>query len=283
MSSVATEYVGRSKAQKRISSVLFYVCLLAVLFAVSIPLIWMFLASFQTQAQIMSKEITLRFTPTFANYETVFERYDFVKPIINSFIVASLSTGFALLLGLPAAYAISRYRQQLLGMIILVVRFIPGITFLVPWYLLFSSMRLIDTYLALALSHMLINLPFIIWVMIPYYDSVPRELEEAARVDGSSVIGLFLRIMVPLSMPGIVTASLLSLIFSWNNLIFSIVLAGVKTQTLPLAILRFVSYANIDWGALMAAAVVITIPILIISLVTQRFIIQGLTAGAVKG
>jgi multiple sugar transport system permease protein len=257
--------------------------LLAVLFAVSIPLIWMFLASFQTQAQIMSKEITLRFTPTFANYETVFERYDFVKPIINSFIVASLSTGFALLLGLPAAYAISRYRQQLLGMIILVVRFIPGITFLVPWYLLFSSMRLIDTYLALALSHMLINLPFIIWVMIPYYDSVPRELEEAARVDGSSVIGLFLRIMVPLSMPGIVTASLLSLIFSWNNLIFSIVLAGVKTQTLPLAILRFVSYANIDWGALMAAAVVITIPILIISLVTQRFIIQGLTAGAVKG
>src|SRR5690606_12958996 len=123
--------------------------------------------------------------------------------------------------------------------------FIPGITFLVPWYLIFSQMGLIDTHLAMSLSHLLINLPFVIWIMIPYFDSLPKELEEAAIVDGSSILGVFIRIMVPLSVPGIITASLLSFIFSWNNLVFSMALSGPNTTTLPLAIFNFISYALI--------------------------------------
>lgn len=231
----------------------------------------------------MSMDKLFVFEPITGNYKTVFSDYEFVKPILNSLIIGVSSTLLAIVLGLPAAYSISRYKQTMLGLVILMVRFIPGITFLIPWYVIFSKLGLVDTHFALSLSHLLINLPFIIWIMIPYFDSLPKELEEAAIVDGSSILGLFLRIILPLSVPGVITSSLLSFIFSWNNLVFSMALAGGDTQTLPLAIFNFISYAAIDWGALMAAAVLITVPILVISLLSQRFIIQGLTAGAVKG
>jgi multiple sugar transport system permease protein len=130
---------------------------------------------------------------------------------------------------------------------------------------------------------MLVALPFVIWIMIPYFESLPRELEEAAWVDGSSRVGTFFRIILPLSGPGIITSSILSFIFSWNNFMFSLILSGTNTKTLPVAVFSFVSYSQINWGGLMAAAVVITAPILIISLFLQRYIIKGLTAGAVKG
>lgn len=281
--SVKSQSMLTRKQVKAASSVLFYAGLILILAVMLFPFIWMFLASFKTQVQIMSTNQLFIFQPITDNYKTVFSQYEFIKPILNSLIVGLGSTLLALLLGLPAAYSISRYKQNLLGIIILMVRFIPGITFLIPWFLIFSNLGLIDTHFALSLSHLLINLPFVIWIMIPYFDSLPRELEEAAIVDGSSILGLFVRIIIPLSVPGIITASLLSFIFSWNNLVFSMALAGGNTTTLPLAIFNFISYALIDWGALMAAAVIITIPILIISLITQRFIIQGLTAGAVKG
>ncbi|HJB37869.1 MAG TPA: carbohydrate ABC transporter permease, partial [Candidatus Acutalibacter ornithocaccae] len=140
-----------------------------------------------------------------------------------------------------------------------------------------------DTYLALILSHLLINVPFIVWVMIPYFESIPVELDEAAKVDGCRTLSAFLRVILPLTGPGLITTSLLSIIFSWNNFLFSLILAGGNTRTVPLALLSFVSYASVDWGAMMAAAVVITLPILVISLLAQKYIIAGLTAGAVKG
>jgi multiple sugar transport system permease protein len=275
---------SRSKRPAVIAeNAVFYIGLILVLVVMLFPFIWMMLASFKRQVDIMSVQRLFVFDPILDNYKSVFSQYKFAKPMMNSLIVAAASTLLAIVLGLPAAYSISRYRQHLLGLIILMVRFIPGITFLIPWFIIFSNLGLTDTHLALSLSHLLINLPFIIWLMIPYFDSLPRELEEAAIVDGSSLLGVFMRIVLPLSVPGIITASLMSFIFSWNNLVFSMALSGGRTQTLPLAMFNFITYASVDWGALMAAAVVITIPILVISLVTQRFIMAGLTAGAVKG
>jgi multiple sugar transport system permease protein len=119
--------------------------------------------------------------------------------------------------------------------------------------------------------------------MIPFFEAIPRELDEAARVDGCSIPSAFARVILPLSGPGVLSASILAFIFSWNNFMFSIVLATNRTKTLPVAIYNFISYAQIDWGGLMAAAVVITVPVLVLALVTQRFIVRGLTAGAVKG
>lgn len=256
---------------------------IVVIAAFLFPFFWMILASFKTQAQIMSNEHFLFFKPTLKNFYSVFEEHNFLRYIWNSFVVAFFSTLFGLILGLPAAYAIAKFKQHGLGLIILIARIIPGISFMIPWFIIFSNLGLINTYTALILSHMLVGLPFIIWVMISFYETLPMELEEAARVDGCTIQGAFVRIMMPLSTPGIITASILSFIFSWNNFMFSLVLAGDRTKTLPIAVFNFMSYSEINWGGLMAAAVVITLPILIISLALQKYIISGMTVGAVKG
>ncbi|TBL76532.1 carbohydrate ABC transporter permease [Paenibacillus thalictri] len=254
-----------------------------VLFLFTFPFLWMLLASFKTQAQIMSTKDLLIFRPTILNYVKVFGQYAFLKFILHSFVVAAGSTVGALILGLPAAYAIARYRLQGLGVIVLVARIIPGITFLIPWFILFSQLHLVDTYTALILSHMLVGLPFIIWVMISFFENLPMEIEEAGLIDGCSKLMVFVRIIMPISGAGVVTSSLLSFIFSWNNFMFSLILAGDKTKTLPLAVFNFLSYSEVNWGALMAASCIITLPVLIISMIAQRYIISGLAAGAVKG
>ena len=262
---------------------LFYVSLAAILIIECFPFIWMILASFKRNVQITDVNQLFNFTPYFGNYPVVFRRYRFFNPVLNSLIIAVGSTLLGLLIGLPAAYMIARKRMLKTSLVILVVRFIPSLSFLLPWYIFYTRLGISDTHLALILSHLLINLPFIVWVMIPYFENIPRELDEAARVDGCYTWRIFTSVILPLTGPGIITTSLLAFIFSWNNFLFSLVLAGGRTKTLSLALFSFITYASIDWGALMAAAVIITLPVLIISLITQRYIIQGLTAGAIKG
>lgn len=276
----------QSKSRKTwnvLKEILFWIFLIVVLFITLFPFIWMILAAFKTNTQITDPAQLFIFKPYFGNFSTVFSRYNFIKPIINSFIVALASTLLGLILGLPAAYAIARGNKSKTSALILLVRFFPGIAFMLPWYIIFSRIGITDTYLALILSHLLINVPFIVWVMIPYFESLPSELEEAAKVDGCRTLSAFFLIILPLTGPGLITTSLLSAIFSWNNFLFSLILAGGNTKTVPLALLSFVSYAAVDWGAMMAAAVVIALPILIIALMAQKYIIAGLTAGAIKG
>ncbi|MCZ8516852.1 carbohydrate ABC transporter permease [Paenibacillus filicis] len=247
------------------------------------PFLWMLSASFKTQVQVLSSQYLFAFTPTVKNYITVFKEYDYVKFITNSLVVAVVSTAGALLLGLPAAYAIARHRMQYFAMAILVAKIIPGITYLVPWYILFNQLKLVDTYTGLVLSHMVIGLPFIMWVMIPFFESFPKEVEESCWIDGCSRIRTFFQMVLPVSMPGIVTASLLAFIFSWNNFMFSLILSGEKTKPLPIAVFNFISGNAIHWGALMAAACIITLPVVVMALFAQKYIVSGLSAGAVKG
>jgi multiple sugar transport system permease protein len=271
------------KRRKVIGDLGFDVVRIIVLVLFLLPFFWMILNSFKTALGINKLPPDLIFVPTFTNYINVFQSQNFLGFFANSFIVATGSTVFGLLLGLPASYSIARYRQNGLAILILMGRMIPGITLLIPWFIIFRQLHLIDTYISLILSHMLVGLPFTVWVMIPFFESIPRELDEAARVDGCSVIGTLIRVILPISGPGIISASILAFIYSWNNFLFSIVFATERTKTLPVAIYNFISYAQIDWGGLMAAAVVITLPILVLALLTQRFIIRGLTAGAIKG
>ena len=286
MNEISTELL-RSHRRRRtrtiIGKVCFWVFLVIVLLFTLFPFIWMVLAAFKTNSQITDPTQLFHFKPYFGNFRTVFERYDFVKPILNSFIVAVVSTALGLVLGLPAAYAIARSNRKRTENTILVVRFFPGIAFMLPWYIIFSRLGITDTHIGLILSHLLINVPFIVWVMIPYVEGISVEIDEAAKVDGCRTVTAFLKVILPLTGPGLITTSLLSIIFSWNNFLFSLILAGGKAKTVPLALLSFVSYASVDWGAMMAAAVVITLPILVIALLAQKYIIAGLTAGAVKG
>ncbi len=247
------------------------------------PLVWMVIASLKTNVDIYDASKTFVFKPTFENYRNVLDRNNYFSFIFNSFWVAFSSTVLSLILGVPAAYAMSRFAMQRSSMVVLLARIIPGVSLLVPWYFIFANLHLVGGFGVLILSHMFVALPLIVYIMMSFFDSLPLELEEAAQVDGLTPIGSFLRITLPLSVPGLATAGILSFIFSWNNFMFALVLSGADTKTLPVAIFNFVSYASIDWGSLMSAAVVVTVPIMVIALFTQKYIVSGLTAGATKG
>jgi multiple sugar transport system permease protein len=260
-----------------------YLGIFAVLMIFMLPFLWMALNSFKAQIDITNAKDIFHFTPTLGNYRNAFEQHNYLLYLVNTFVVAAASTLLSLVLGLPAAYGIARFRTTWLGVLLLTARIVPGIIFMIPWYIVFSRLGLTDSYWPLILSHMVVGLPFIAWIMIPFFESLPKELEEAARIDGSSIFGVFLRIALPLAVPGIITASIMAFIFSWNNFMFSLVLSGDHTRTLPVAIFNFISYSSVDWGGLMAAAVIITLPVLVITMFVQRYIVAGLTAGATKG
>ena len=270
----------RLKLLKNVGIAALIVLTLAVML---FPFYWMILTSLRSQVDNVSRVPVWFFTPTWENYQNVIARNNFLEFTWNSFVIAALSTGFGLVLGLPAAYSIARFKQEGLALAILVARLTPYITYLVPWYLAFRALGLIDTYVALTLTHLIVGMPLIVWIMISFFENVPQDLEEAAFVDGATRIGAFWRVILPLSMPGIVAASILAFIFSWNQFLFSLVLSGPNTRPVPVAVFNFISYGQIDFGGLGAAAVLITLPVIILTLIIQRWIVTGLTMGAVKG
>ena len=269
--------------KKFLSNILFYLVVLGIALIVLFPFLWMLASSFKTQVDIISWPPKFIFIPTLQNYQKVFDEQDFLKYFLNSTIVGIVAVGLSLVLGLPAAYSIARYKQKKLSVFILLARLMPGISFLVPWYIVFSRLDLMDSYIALILSHMLIALPIVVWIMSTYFDTIPREMEESAMVDGATRQYAFFAIILPLSGPGIITATTLSFIFSWNNFMFSQVLSMERTKTLPIAVYNFLSYAEVDWGGVMAAAVAIMTPAIILTMIFQKYVVKGLTMGAVKG
>lgn len=261
----------------------FWTLLLATLGFFLFPFIWMLLGSFKSQVQFMAYPPVWIFRPTLTNYAEVLIRNDFPRFTLNSLIIALGATGMSLLLGVPAAFGIARYRQTGLGIVILSARMAPGMAFLIPWFIIFTKLRMIDTYLAVMLTHMVVVLPLVIWVLVSFFEDVPRELEEAARIDGCSLLGVFFRVAIPLARPGILATAILGMIFSWNNFVFSLVIAGNETRPLPVAIFNFVSYDALNWGGLTAASTIITLPVLLMAFLMQRHIVRGLTFGALKG
>lgn len=272
-----------NKRKKRGLNLIYYLGVGLILLLTLFPILYMFLSSFKRIVDLMNPEKLIIFRPVISNYVDVFTKYSFSKPIWNSLIVALVSTALACVLGLPAAYAIARYRMRGMSIIVLAVRIIPAITFLIPWYIIFSRLKWTGTFAALIIAHLLIALPLIIWIVTPYFESIPHELEQAAFIDGASPYTSFFRVMLPLSGPGIFTAAILAFIYSWNNFIFALVLSGKNTKTLPMAIFNFISYSEVNWSGLMAAAVIITAPVIVISILLQKYVVSGLTAGAVKG
>lgn len=245
---------------------------------------WMITLSLKPQLEAAAYPPSFfRFTLTFQGYVEVFAKHPFLLYTWNSLVVATGCTLLGLLVGLPAAYSIAQWRQRGLALTILVARIIPGISYLIPWYILFRNLRMVDTYQALILTHLVVGLPIIIWVMIGFFEDIPPDLREAALIDGCTEYGSFLRVAVPLVKPGIVATAILSFIFSWNNFLFSVILAGRNTRTLPIAVFNMIGYEEISWAPLAAAATIITLPVVILTLIIQRHIVAGLTFGAVKG
>jgi multiple sugar transport system permease protein len=217
------------------------------------------------------------------NYTGVFESNNFLLYFKNSVIVTGGATLLALLVGVPAGYGIARMKATKSAMVIMIARMTPGLSFLLPLFLLFQWLGLLGTLVPQILIHLVVTVPIVIWIMISYFETTPLELEEAAMIDGATRWQIFQKVAVPIAKPGIVVALILSVIFSWNNFVFGIVLASRETRTLPVAVYNMLSFEQVSWGPLAAAALIVTLPVLILTIVAQRQIVAGLTAGAVKG
>ncbi len=220
--------------------------------------------------------------PTLANFIDVFEKNDFLAYTWNSVIVSFSATFLALLFGVPAGYGIAKAKATRAALLILVARITPGLSYLVPLFLLFQWLGLVGTLLPLVLTHLVITVPIVVWIMIGFFEGLPGELEEAALVDGASIWQAFRYVAMPLARPGITVATILAFIFSWNNFIFGVVLAGRETRTLPVAVYNVLTFEQISWGPLAAAALLVTLPVLLLTLLMQKEIVAGLTAGGVK-
>jgi multiple sugar transport system permease protein len=283
MVSSAKEAGFQARKNPSLRRAFLFVLGLLVLVPFLFPFVWMLLGSFKQEVDFMAYPPVWIFKPTFENYVNVFVENDFGRFAINSTIVASLTTFFGLLFGIPGAYAVARYKRTGFALIVLAARMAPGIAFLLPWFVLFVQLRLTNTYFALVTSHLIFTMPLILWMMIGFIEAIPREIEQAAMVDGCTVWGSLFRIVIPLSLPGVAASGILCFIFSWNNFLFSVVLAGEATKTLPVAVFNFLGYQAISWGPLSAAASIITLPVLLLALVVQKYIVRGLAAGGITG
>ena len=262
----------------------FYALVILVMLPTAFVFYWMITLSLKPQVEAAAFPPSFfYFTVTFKGYVEVFAKHPFLLYIWNSLVVAVGTTLLGLIVGLPAAYSIAQWKQQKLALTILVARIIPGISYLIPWYILFRNLRMVDTYTALILTHLVVGLPITIWVMIGFFEDIPPDLREAALIDGCTDYGAFWRVAIPLVKPGVVATAILAFIFSWNNFLFSVILAGRNTRTLPIAVFNMIGYEEINWGPLAAAATLITLPVIILTLIIQRHIVTGLTFGAVKG
>lgn len=271
------------RRQKLLREVARYVAIGVIALVFLFPLLWMVLSSIKTSLDITDPTRLFRFTPTLDNFVRVMTEAQFGLFMMNSLVVGVAAVGLSLLLAVPAAYVMAKYGMTRSAGMLLVARIIPGVSLLVPFYYVFAMLGWVGGYAPLIISHMFVTMPLIAWVMLSFFESLPSDLEEAGLVDGLTNIGVFARIALPLSTPGIATASILAFIFSWNNFMFALVLASQSTRTLPVAIFNFIAYSSVDWGGLMAASVIITLPVIVMALFTQKYIVSGLTAGATKG
>jgi multiple sugar transport system permease protein len=247
------------------------------------PTVWMVLSSFKPSFEVTSYPPTVIFQPTFENYIILWETTPFLFYAVNSFVVTIGSTLLGLIFGIPAAFAVSWSRVTWPAILTLAARMAPGTLFLLPWYIMFREVGLIGSYTALILSHAVITMPIVIWVLMPFFENIPRSVFEAAQIDGCSVTRVLWKIAMPLVSSGIAVASILAFVFSWNFFLFALILSDSDTKTLIAAAFNFVGEGSTQWGSLMAAATLIALPPLLLAILVQRWLVAGLTLGAVKG
>jgi len=271
-----------------LGSVLFYVFLFLFVLVSMFPLIWIFKMSIITRSELFQSPPTiLPQNPTGSEYAQILGDPNFQQALLNSAIISGVTTVICLFFGSIAAYAIARLRFRFKSSVmtlILAISFFPGVAIIAPLFLQYSAFGIIDTYWAAIISDTVFALPLTVWLLVAFFRELPKDLEEAARVDGATTIQAFRKVIVPLAAPGVFTTAILTFIFAWNEFLFATTfLFTPATQPVTVIIPNFASQYTADYGAQAAAAVVVTVPLVILVLTFQRRIVSGLTAGAVKG
>jgi multiple sugar transport system permease protein len=275
--------VGRATVRRVLIAGLLIVVLLVFLF----PYAYMVSTSFKTPGQTLAVPPTLLpKTWSIQSYLRLGQGSGIARAFVNSIGIAVVSTLLALLLGVPAAYAVTRYGTapgRVFLVFALVTRMVPAVTLGIPLFTIMSTLGLLDTWVAVAVAHTTISLPLAVWLLAGFFEAVPFELEEAARVDGCSRLGALWRVIIPVVTGGIAVTSIFSFLASWNEFLFALLLTSNSAQTVPVAINAFNTQYGLDWGTMTSLSVVYSLPVIALSLFMQRRIIAGMTLGAVKG
>jgi multiple sugar transport system permease protein len=280
----------RHAARRVLASSLRYALVLLALLATLAPVYWMITISLKSEVdQFSVPPRWFLFSPTIAHYRDAFLERSFGQYLLTSMIVAVSSTLCAMVLGTLCAYALARLNlprrlSTRLSLWILSTRMFPPIVTALPLFLMMRDLRLLNTRASLVIVYTAFNLPFVVWMMRGFFQEIPRDLEEAARVDGDSRLGALVRVVLPLVAPGLAATAIFCLIISWNELLFALILTQTDTaMTLPVGIAGRVTQYEIKWGVMSAAGVVAMMPILLFALAVQRYLVRGLSLGAVKG
>jgi multiple sugar transport system permease protein len=262
-----------------------YLALLLVMAFFMTPILWTAITAFKPTELITASPIVWLFWPTLDHFRVIFFEGNIASPLINSTIIATVSTIGVLATAAPASYALSRFRipfRSQLASYFLSARMAPPVTVVLPLFLIFRNLDLIDTHVALIIAYITVNMPFAIWMIKGFFDEIPTELDEAALLDGCSRFHAFARIVLPLAGPGLAATAIISFIFSWNEFLFAILLTNFHARTLPVAASALMTDRMVLWGELCASTVIIYLPVMLFALLVRNYLIKGLTFGAVN-
>ncbi len=273
------------RLKQRLTSILVHAILITASLIILLPLLWTLRTSLVHKVLAYASPPPLFFTPTLDNYVVIFQEEPFLLFFLNSLIVAVLSTLACLVIGAPAAYSYARFNTGgnflLMGM--LGTQMLPAVILVIPFFLIYNAINLFNTRLGLIIAYVTFNIPFVIWILIGFFHTIPRELEESAIVDGCSKFGAFVRIIIPVTLPGLLSAGIYAFVLSWNEFLFALILTGKETKTLPVAIAGLMTQQGVQIGAVSAAIVIILLPMILLYFGLRSFLIRGMVAGAVKG
>ena len=249
------------------------------------PVVWMIATGFKTGNQAFSNSTSFFFKPSLDNYREVLFKSDFKSAIMTSLRAVSISVVLTVLLASGIAYPMARYPSKGMNRLsswIISLRIVPPIVTIIPLFLLLRTIKLTGSIWSLVLVYTFMNMPLAVWLLRGFFKEVPREIEEAAEIDGLNSRGIFFKIVLPLSAPGVVATALLSFVFAWNDFLFANILSGATTRTATVGLTEFVTPVGTAWTTIMAAGTLVVIPVWIAALFAQKYLVRGLTMGSVK-
>jgi ABC-type glycerol-3-phosphate transport system permease component len=259
----------------------------AVLAVWAFPVLWALLTSFKTERDVLAYPPKVVFAPTLANYADVLFGSSTILPnLLSSFVVAGFTTLFTIIIAVPAAYALARLEfpaKRSTGFYVLATQMLPPIGLIIPYYLAMQKLAALDTYSGLIVIYLTFSLPFAVWLMVSYFEDIPREMEEAALLDRAGRLRALWYVILPQVRGGIAVTTIFVFLNAWNEFLFAVVLGGNRVRTVTVAMFNFISVEQTLWAKLAAGAVLAMLPVIVLGLVAQRHIVKGLTDGAVKG
>jgi multiple sugar transport system permease protein len=258
-----------------------------ILIVWSFPVLWALLTSFKTERDVLAYPPKLIFTPTLANYaDVLFGSASVLPNLWSSFVVASVATALAMLIAVPAAYALARLEfpaRHGTGFYMLATQMLPPVGLIIPYYLVMQKLAMLDTYSGLVAIYLTFSLPFAVWLLVSYFEDIPREMEEAALLDRAGRARALWYVILPQVRGGIAVTTIFVFLNAWNEFLFAVVLGGNRVRTVTVAMFNFISVEQTLWAKLAAGAVLAMAPVIVLGLLAQRHIVKGLTVGAVKG